>query len=39
MMGFCLVAGVALGGLTVLRRKFGKPEDQPAMITLGLDGK
>ncbi len=39
MMGFCLVAGIALGGLTVLRRKFGRPEDQGAMITLGLDGK
>jgi len=39
MMGFCLVAGVALGGLTVLRRRFGKPENQEAMITLGLDGK
>ncbi len=39
MMGFCLVAGVALGGLTVLRRRLSKKDKQEEMITLGLDGK
>ncbi|MEO8025940.1 MAG: DUF6599 family protein [Bryobacteraceae bacterium] len=39
MMGFCVVVGIFLGGLTVLRRRFGKKDAEQAMITLGLDGK
>jgi hypothetical protein len=39
ILGMCLVAGVAFGGVRILARKMGRRVDPDAMITLGLDGK
>jgi hypothetical protein len=39
ILGMCLVAGVAFGGIRILARKMGRPLDPDAMTTLGLDGK
>jgi hypothetical protein len=39
VIGMCLVAGIALGGLRILGRKMGRHEDPNAMITLGLGNK
>ena len=39
VLGMCLVAGIAFGGLRVLARKMGRRVEPDAMITLGLDGK
>lgn len=39
ILGMCLVAGVAFGGVRILARKMGRRMDPDSMITLGLDGK
>ena len=39
ILGMCLVAGVAFGGVRILARKMGRKVEPDAMITLGLDGK
>jgi hypothetical protein len=39
ILGMCLVAGIAFGGIKILARKMGRRVDPDSMITLGLDGK
>jgi hypothetical protein len=39
ILGMCLVAGIAFGGIRILARKMGRPLEPDAMTTLGLDGK
>jgi len=39
LLGMCLVAGIALGGIRIFARKMGRPVEPDAMITLHIDGK
>lgn len=39
LIGMCLVAGIAFGGIRILARKLGRDEDPNAMITLDLGNK
>lgn len=39
ILGMCLVAGIAFGGIRILARKMGRPLEPDAMTTLRLDGK